>query len=73
MVVFSKAWAYTIANKNAYVDWKYSFSPKYLYTETNPQPYKDVEGTEQSYCSLKDGSTAMLQFEDHKNSQTGAI
>ncbi|MBR1942770.1 hypothetical protein IJ843_03430 [bacterium] len=53
--------------------WKYSFNPNYLYTETNPQPFKDVEGTGQSYCSLKDGSTAMLQFEDHKDSQSGAI
>ncbi len=37
------------------------------FTET----FSDFDGTEKSYCYLKDGSTAMLQFEERVNSETG--
>lgn len=51
--------------------WKMYFSLDYVYSYDNPQPYKNVEGTSMSYCQMKDGSTAMLEFADTKDVQSG--
>ena len=50
--------------------WKYLLL--YVYSPSNPEPFKNIEGTELSYCKLKDNSTAMLQFKDTIDIQTGA-
>ena len=50
--------------------WKYLLL--YTYSVSNPEPFKNIEGTELTYCKLKDNSTAMLQFKDTIDNQTGA-
>ena len=52
--------------------WKLQLNPLNLYSEANPEPFKDIEGTEKTYCQLKDGSPTMLQFQDATSSTTGA-
>jgi len=50
--------------------WKYSLL--YVYSASNPEPFKNIEGTDLSYCKLKDDSTAMLQFKDTVDYKTGS-
>ena len=49
--------------------WKYTINPLYLYSIQTPEPFKDIEGTEKTYCTLKDGTATMLQFEDKQSSE----
>lgn len=52
--------------------WKTRLDPLNIPTESNPDPLKEIEGTEYTYCQMKDGSTSMLQFQEGTDSVTGA-
>lgn len=49
--------------------WKYSLNPLYIFSVQNPEPFKNIEGTEKTYCQLKDGTTSMLQFEEKQSAE----